>query len=32
MTIASTLIKTVAGLSMTDSGHFIQYDGKVLAW
>jgi NAD(P)-dependent dehydrogenase (short-subunit alcohol dehydrogenase family) len=30
--IASTLIKTVAGLSMTDSGHFLQYDGKVLAW
>jgi NAD(P)-dependent dehydrogenase (short-subunit alcohol dehydrogenase family) len=30
--IASTLIKTVDGLSMADTGHFIQYDGKVLAW
>jgi NAD(P)-dependent dehydrogenase (short-subunit alcohol dehydrogenase family) len=30
--IASKLIKTVGGLSMADSGHFIQYDGKVLAW
>jgi NAD(P)-dependent dehydrogenase (short-subunit alcohol dehydrogenase family) len=30
--IASTLIKTVDGLSMADTGHFIQYDGKALAW
>jgi NAD(P)-dependent dehydrogenase (short-subunit alcohol dehydrogenase family) len=30
--IASALIKTVSGLSMADTGHFIQYDGKVLAW
>jgi NAD(P)-dependent dehydrogenase (short-subunit alcohol dehydrogenase family) len=30
--IAGTLIKTVSGLSMADSGHFIQYDGKALAW
>lgn len=30
--IAGTLIKTIGGLSMADSGHFIQYDGKALAW
>lgn len=30
--IARSLIRTIAGLSMADTGHFIQYDGKALAW
>lgn len=30
--IAGSLIRTIAGLSMADTGHFIQYDGKALAW
>jgi hypothetical protein len=30
--IAGTLIRTVGALSMADTGHFIQYDGKALAW
>jgi NAD(P)-dependent dehydrogenase (short-subunit alcohol dehydrogenase family) len=30
--IAGTLIRTVGGLSMADTGHFIQYDGKALPW
>jgi NAD(P)-dependent dehydrogenase (short-subunit alcohol dehydrogenase family) len=30
--IAGTMIKTIGGLSMRDSGRFMQYDGATLAW
>jgi NAD(P)-dependent dehydrogenase (short-subunit alcohol dehydrogenase family) len=30
--VAGTMIRTIGGLSMADSGRFIQYDGATLAW
>lgn len=30
--IAGTLIRTIGGLSMADTGRFMQYDGATLAW
>jgi short-subunit dehydrogenase len=30
--VAGTMIKTIGRLSLADSGHFIKYDGTMLAW